>query len=537
MFFKKMFSSSKEKRNQSAERVTVVMVTFNAADLLEKTILSVLDQDYKALEYIIIDGASSDGTVEIIKKYENSLAAWVSEPDEGVYFAMNKAIEMATGDWINFMNAGDTFVGSSTVSDVMKESGEGIDLIYGANYVIGGGQRSLIQAPTHEQFLKYPAICHQTLFTKAFLLKALKFDTSYRICADYDFEMKCEQMGCRFKRLAYPIANFLEGGLNHREIYRTRIEGISILLKYKNIEVAKQSQMSQRLIVQGYREEQKSAKAAKPLLVTGSHRSGTTWIGKALEMSSEFRYVNEPMNLDTSGGLVGEWFHYVQQPDEPVVKYLQDENEESRRLGLRTLYKDPISFFSIDTYINELKADVLISVRHPAAFVGSLKRLGWTHDFSHFLRQEVLMQTYLYPFRDQIHMFTLREYDVVDQGILLWNLINLNVMKFKQKYPQIMVVRHEDLSLEPVEKFKEVFENFQVTFSPEAQRYLCETTSVHGWNEVEKGRVHQLKRDSRKNVYNFKERLSVEEFNRVREGTEMISHLFYDIEWWEGHML
>ncbi len=82
-------------------------VTYNAEELLEETILSVINQSYKNIEYIIIDGASTDGTIDIIKKYEEKIDYWMSEPDEGIYFAMNKAIEKATGKWINFMNAGD----------------------------------------------------------------------------------------------------------------------------------------------------------------------------------------------------------------------------------------------------------------------------------------------------------------------------------------------------------------------------------------------------------------------------------------------
>ena len=88
-------------------KITFITVCYNAIDTLEKTILSIINQTYPNIEYIIIDGASTDGTVDIIKKYEHKLSYWISEPDKGIYDAMNKGLKRATGDYINFMNADD----------------------------------------------------------------------------------------------------------------------------------------------------------------------------------------------------------------------------------------------------------------------------------------------------------------------------------------------------------------------------------------------------------------------------------------------
>lgn len=112
--------------------ISVVTVCYNAADTIEKTMLSVLNQTYHDIEYIIIDGGSTDGTVEIIRKYADRIAYWVSEPDKGIYDAMNKGIKVATGEWINFMNAGDEFVDANVLDKLFfAKTVANVDVIYG----------------------------------------------------------------------------------------------------------------------------------------------------------------------------------------------------------------------------------------------------------------------------------------------------------------------------------------------------------------------------------------------------------------------
>lgn len=101
--------------------ISIVTVSYNAVLTIEQTILSVINQTYPNVEYIIIDGGSTDGTVDIIKKYEDKIAYWVSEPDKGIYDAMNKGVVVATGEWINFMNAGDIFTDGDVIDKLFHQ--------------------------------------------------------------------------------------------------------------------------------------------------------------------------------------------------------------------------------------------------------------------------------------------------------------------------------------------------------------------------------------------------------------------------------
>ena len=115
----------------AGNRVTVVTVTFNAEDCIEDTILSVINQSYKNIEYIVVDGLSTDGTLDVVRRYADRIDTWMSEKDLGIYDAMNKAIDIASGDWIVFMNAGDSFYNNDVIKDVFENVPEGAELVYG----------------------------------------------------------------------------------------------------------------------------------------------------------------------------------------------------------------------------------------------------------------------------------------------------------------------------------------------------------------------------------------------------------------------
>lgn len=170
--------------------ISIITVVFNGEKCLEETILSVINQNYSNLEYIIIDGASTDGTIDIIKKYEDRIDYWVSEKDRGIYDAMNKGILASNGDYINFMNAGDFFTRINLVNDIVEIlNSEEIDLLYGDVYK-GSGNYSSCNIKHKTQFV-YRTICHQAIFAGKKCFDKNMFDVKYQWLADYKWLLEC----------------------------------------------------------------------------------------------------------------------------------------------------------------------------------------------------------------------------------------------------------------------------------------------------------------------------------------------------------
>lgn len=177
--------------------ISVITVSYNAATTIEQTMLSVLNQTYPNVEYIVIDGGSTDGTVDIIKKYAHRLAYWVSEPDGGIYDAMNKGIAHASGDYINFMNAGDEFYKSSTLTDFFVGN-HTEDILYGKtlNFLPYGS--FIEEVRPLEEIRRQMCFCHQSSFVKTSLIKEIKFNSTYKSSGDYDFFYKVYHLNKTF---------------------------------------------------------------------------------------------------------------------------------------------------------------------------------------------------------------------------------------------------------------------------------------------------------------------------------------------------
>lgn len=190
------------------DKISIITVTYNCVNDIEKTIVSVLKQDYSNIEFIVIDGASTDGTVDIIKKYSDSIDYWVSEPDRGIYYAMNKGIEKSTGDWIYFLNSGGIFHDPKVLSSVFQEQEYQSDAIYGYIYSETLNRYVKEFVPFYKQVKrnKVPGYSHQALFVRSKWCRIYPFDISYRCCADFNQAMTIYSHGAKFSYVDIPIA-------------------------------------------------------------------------------------------------------------------------------------------------------------------------------------------------------------------------------------------------------------------------------------------------------------------------------------------
>lgn len=191
--------------------VSVVTVCYNVCDDLERTIKSVASQTASEIEYVVIDGGSSDGTQSIASRYQDVIDVFVSEPDNGIYDAMNKGVRLASGDFVIFMNAGDTFVASDVVERVFASDGvAGADVIYGD--VVKNGVVKKAGAPVncHRMFF-----CHQSCFCRRKLLLKTPFDTAHPMSADFKWVKTMIKQERRFVQLDIAIADFDTNGVSN----------------------------------------------------------------------------------------------------------------------------------------------------------------------------------------------------------------------------------------------------------------------------------------------------------------------------------
>jgi len=221
--------------------ITIVTVSYNAVHDIERTIQSVTAQTYQNIEYIIIDGASTDGTVDIIKKYESEISHWISEPDEGIYFAMNKAIKILNGKWVNFMNAGDTFVDENVIKKMVKETASNADIYYGARYIQNGKKKNLEKTASLDDFYYNMPFGHQATFIRKSILKKYQFDQSYQLSSDYDFFIKCYQDKYIFQDLGFPVCVFQAGGLSTTMRLKSVVETLKVLTDHTDAQTVKNS--------------------------------------------------------------------------------------------------------------------------------------------------------------------------------------------------------------------------------------------------------------------------------------------------------
>jgi len=275
----------------------------------------------------------------------------------------------------------------------------------------------------------------------------------------------------------------------------------------------------------------------KPILVTGPHRSGSTWVGRMIATSPRVGYIHEPFNVNHHPGVcsmpVPYWFMYVTEENasqfrpaiEKTLRFSYSPLAElgavrrpiqlarlavdgvhfvkNRLLRCRPLLKDPLALYSAEWLASEYDMDVVLLARHPAAFAASVRRQGYTHPFSHFLQQPQLMRDHLAPFEHEIRAMGPSR-DIIEEAALLWRLTTYMTLKLRSLHPNWLFYRYEDLALAPTRFFGDMLHGLGLEFTREIRDHVVRAANpnVSGWkvdlspNEVGalRARVDELSR-------------------------------------------
>ena len=297
------------------------------------------------------------------------------------------------------------------------------------------------------------------------------------------------------------------------------------------------------------------------ILITGSHRSGTTWVGRTIAQLPNIEYIHEPFNVDYPNQRVGlklnTWFSDYESSEQKdsirkafdklltvsslfyVINLCKpaDRNLKGLRIFLncliqkarlrpRILIKDPIALLSAGWLETTYNLQVICLIRKPLAFVGSLKKAGWDFEFENFRKQNALMKNSFLPFAEPIHNFCNYHGDFIDRASLLWNVLHYRIAEYRKKYPSWLFVRYEDIALNPGQEFEKIFNYLNLTMNTAVRNYIKLQTSEK--NTAETQTTDYGPRNARKSLETWKKRLEPEECERIKIITKDIAALFYD---------
>ncbi len=299
----------------------------------------------------------------------------------------------------------------------------------------------------------------------------------------------------------------------------------------------------------------------RPILVTGANRSGTTWVGRILASARGVNYIHEPFNHqyhDPAFGLIpppfAQHYHYVLPNEaEGVKRYLRyrmghlrpwwsdvKDRPGLRRLAgasrrwlqarraafCRPLLKDPIALMSAEWLWRTFDLHVVVLVRHPAAYVSSIRRLNWPMRPHVFLNQPELMRDLLAPLTGEITAQHARANDPIGDAICAWNVFHHVIDGYRRRHANWIFLRHEDLSRNYGEMFEALFEKLGLDFGKHPRKVVEQLCNAANPAEAG-GRVHRLNRNSRAVVWNWKKRLDREQIARIKSETDAIASRFY----------
>lgn len=217
-------------------KLSVITIVYNNVRDIERTMLSVLGQTYTNIEYIIVDGLSNDGTLQVINKYQDRISKLISEKDNGIYDAMNKGLAVATGDYVIFMNSGDEFYAADTVANVFA-SADDADIYYGETEMIDDNGQSLGQrrhqvpaAFTWRDFKYGMSISHQAIYVRRTLTEP--YDSRYQLSADIDWIIRAAKKARKIVNVNQYVAKYLVGGMSKKKHRQSLQERFNIMKRY-----------------------------------------------------------------------------------------------------------------------------------------------------------------------------------------------------------------------------------------------------------------------------------------------------------------
>ena len=301
----------------------------------------------------------------------------------------------------------------------------------------------------------------------------------------------------------------------------------------------------------------------KPILVTGAHRSGTTWVGKMLALAPGVAYIHEPFSPRTAAGLSPAGFdrYFTVVTSENQARYRPGLEqtirfryglgaqlrslrggrdlariprdlvrvERARLSGARPLVKDPIALLSAEWLAETFGMDVVVLIRHPAAFAASLKRLGWKHSFATFI-QEGRVPEVVRPYEAEIRQQAERPGEILAQAALLWRLLYNAVDSYRERQPDWAFVRHEDASAEPVATFERLYAQLGLDLTPAAKEAIARASAPD--NPAELATPYAVELDSAASIGRWREDLTAEEVETLRERTRDVWPRFYSDDDW-----
>jgi len=296
----------------------------------------------------------------------------------------------------------------------------------------------------------------------------------------------------------------------------------------------------------------------RPILVTGSHRSGSTWVGKMIDASGQTYYAGEifnPQDRRLPDGLIRYWFQYIPPEDSqafrgPLQEILDLNFSWGRRGGLRRylpsrlallrytrrwfgiprpLLKDPIAAMSAEWLAETFDMDVICLVRHPAAFVTSLQKANWKGGVNQLLRQPALMRDWLSPYAEQMAS---PPADPVERGALLWLALYHVLTCYAGRHPDWMVWRLEDISADPVAAFEQIYARLGLRYSQRARRRVWETSNERNSGEPPPQSLHAIRRNSRAAQGKWRRVLTPAQIDSIRRITEPVSQHYYSDQDW-----